>query len=303
MRALAILCVLAAIARGEPNPAAARLFDEGRLAAKAGNYTEACAKFTRALELDPAATGTELNLADCVEHLGNPSRAWKLFDDVAKKSESEFPARAKLARDRADLLAPKLALVVLQVAEPTPDLVVTIAGKPVVTAAEIRERVEPGQLAIEAALPGKPRFTRTVDVAAGATVTIEIPAIGVAATVTQPALGARQRSRVYLAAGVGGVGVAGVIVSIVLGIDARLSYQNQINNNGCTGSAVLTCTPAGAAAVASAGHEADVATIFVLGGAVLAALGATLYFTAPRDITVTPTASATGIGLSLAARF
>jgi hypothetical protein len=301
-----VLLAAASVARAEPDPAAAKLFDEGREAAKAGNYSEACAKFTRSFELDPA-TGTEVNLADCIEHQGFIARAWKLWDDAANRSEHDFPARSKLARERADKIVPKLATIVLEVAQPAPDVVLTIAGKPVPTAAEVRERVEPGQLDISATEPGKPRFVRTVQAAAGVTLTIDVPAFGVAvATVEPPPIPRRQRTRVYLAAGVGVVGVVGLVVASVVGLGARSMYQDQLASGACHETpGGLTCSTAGAAQVDSAGQGADTATVLFISGAVLVALGATLYFTAPREqvITVTPMATTAGIGLQLGTRF
>ena len=57
-----------------------KLFEEGRALAKAGNFTEACAKFETSLSLDPAV-GTKLNFADCHEHLGHFALA---LEDVAE---------------------------------------------------------------------------------------------------------------------------------------------------------------------------------------------------------------------------
>src|SRR5882672_5439773 len=97
----------------ESPPGGGKLFDEGRELAKQGKYAEACDKFTQSYALDPAV-GTELNLADCHEHLGHVAKAWHMFDDAAIQSEKTTnAARAKFARERADALIGKLATIVI----------------------------------------------------------------------------------------------------------------------------------------------------------------------------------------------
>ncbi|HEU4616168.1 MAG TPA: hypothetical protein VFS15_28920, partial [Kofleriaceae bacterium] len=82
----ALVCGLTATAAAQPGDGAApddaatddaappkestRLFEEGRALAKQGKYEQACATFSRSLELE-RAPGTLLNLADCHEHLGH----------------------------------------------------------------------------------------------------------------------------------------------------------------------------------------------------------------------------------------
>src|SRR5882672_2205364 len=61
------------------------LFDEGRELAKAGRYAEACPKFIESYKLE-IGMGTEFNLADCWEHLGQRELARTLFIDVAQQS-------------------------------------------------------------------------------------------------------------------------------------------------------------------------------------------------------------------------
>src|SRR5579863_8518518 len=92
MRARALIPVLGllfalerpAAAQGGGAATATTLFQEGREAAKKGDYATACAKMEESFRLDPAV-GTLLNLADCQEHMGHPASAWQRFREAADK--------------------------------------------------------------------------------------------------------------------------------------------------------------------------------------------------------------------------
>src|SRR5437868_723231 len=127
-----------------------RLFEEGRGLADKGDYEAACDKFTRAFALD-AAPGIELNLADCHEHLGHLTKAWRMFQESAKQWDQSDPVRAKFARDRASKVAKRLATVVIGVPDPQIDgLTIRVGDHEVTPAAEIREVFDPGELEIVA---------------------------------------------------------------------------------------------------------------------------------------------------------
>src|SRR6476661_8517539 len=96
MRKLATLCVLVALGSSARADDSKALFEEGRALAKAGNYTDACDRFERSEQLAPA-NGTEINLADCYEHVGKLQAAYDLFDKVANEALRDNQiARAKM---------------------------------------------------------------------------------------------------------------------------------------------------------------------------------------------------------------
>lgn len=321
VRALVMGLVLAvgssvAIAQ-QPNPEGAKLFEDGRELAKAGKYAEACDRFARSLEIDPAI-GTQLNYADCHEKMGQHVEAWRLFDGAAEAEKITNPQRAKFARERADALLPKLGVVVLRIATPdAPAIAVSIAGRTMKAAPVLTEIVKPGEVTITVTSSGEP-FQRTEKVAAGKTITIDVPAFAEPATVgggTQAVLepvagpvdtgGSRRRSRLLLAYGVGGAGGVALLAGVFIGLRAKNNYNEQFDNMNCTetdGSPV--CNDTGFSAQSDAVSLANVGTVLGVGGLALIAGGAVLYFTAPEsDVVVTPTATAQSAGISVVGRF
>src|SRR5512135_1242544 len=93
-----LLLAAASTARADDSAArASQLFQEGRALAKAGKLAEACARFQESFDLD-AETGTEVNLADCLEKTGKLRAAWHEFDTAAIVSlRAGNTTRAKFA--------------------------------------------------------------------------------------------------------------------------------------------------------------------------------------------------------------
>jgi hypothetical protein len=322
MRALVPICVVGAmtLAHAQPgNQAAqgARLFEEGRALVKEGKYAEACEKFAESYQLD-RAPGTQLNLGDCAEREGKLRKAWLLFDDAARAYEKGGrAAAAKLARDRAIALEPKLATVIVKLAEP--DLIgltLRIGDHGAAPAAEIVEHLDPGTVTITASAPGRTAFTATVNGEVGKQVTVEVPALGQGSTVDPgpglapgphpevPSSGPRDRSRVRLAVGLGIGGGAAFVVSGILALSARSTYQAAERDHCVRTGGQLACDDEGLDAIDSAGTRANIATAVAIGGGALVAAGAILYFTAPREqIQISPMASTSTVGLAVGTRF
>lgn len=320
MRRLAVVvaCALAsAPAHAQPSAGdateASKHFQAGRDAIKANRIDEACALFAHSYQLDPAL-GTALNLADCVERQGHLARAWRLFDLVARES-SAVPSRAKFARGRADALKPRLATLLVHVHEPgVPGLALDIAGERVAAGAELRALVDPGAVELVASAPGRATFRATVHVVANDMSVVEIPALAsrsaptptpTPAPVAAPAQDTRiRRSRLWLAGGVGAGGALGLGAALGFAISARRIYDGAFDADCRDTARGIACTARGNATIARAGDRADLATGFAIGGAVLVAAGAALYFTAPRDtVQVAPVATRDGLGLGIAGQF
>lgn len=295
-----ILVLVANTAYAEPaKEQAARLFEEGKELAKLAKYRDACDRFATSYELEPAL-GTQLNFADCQEHLGNLSRAYALFDDVANRTDRKTNAvRAQYARDRANALAPRLATVVLKIADTRRDrITVTIAGRKITPAAEIHERVDPGDVEIVVTAPER-RFAQTAHTTSGKTEVIEVPVLGASET-------RRRRRWVLAAAGMGAAGAVAMSVSGVMGLYAARHYHTAFARGECFETPDGDrCTPEGRAIVDAARSRANLATGVFIGGAALAGTAIAVYLLAPREtgVEVKPAVTATSVGLVIGRAF
>jgi tetratricopeptide (TPR) repeat protein len=298
-------------------PEATRLFEEGRVLADQGKLAEACERFAKSHELERAA-GTMLNLGDCAEREGDLRRAWLLYDAAAREYEEAGKEKsARFARGRADALAPKLATVMVRLAEPrAAGLTVRIGGRAVSPAAEIVERLPAGEIPIEVGAPGREPFATTARAAVGDQVIVVVPALrgvgGVTAAPPEPRPDrappdGRRRGRVILAGGAAGIGVLALGAAGVLAVGARSAYrryEDELEAHGCA----TDCSAADYALAVPyydrAALRADLATGFVIGGAALVAAGAILYVTAPRGRrTIAPSASAHAASVTASIRF
>ncbi|HEX7840158.1 MAG TPA: tetratricopeptide repeat protein, partial [Kofleriaceae bacterium] len=310
MRSLAFATVLGVVRAAAAEPAdtgeASASFQRGRDLAKLGRFDEACAEFENSYELDPAL-GTAVNLADCLEHQGKLYRAWELFDRVARDSQN-VQSRARLARRRAAALESRFARVIVTIREPsTPGLALRIGDRQVAPAAEVRELIEPRDVEVVATAPGRPAFRTTLHAARGQVAQVDVPAfadppheVSAGVPADAPVTTRRRRSRVYLAGGLGGAGVIGLGISLDLAITARHRYNAAIDGVCRQAAGGTACLEQ----VDSAGHRADLATGFVLGGAALVGAAVAVYMFAPREpVQVAPLVADRALGLGVAGRF
>ena len=324
-----LLLALASTAHADDNSArASKLFDEGRALAGAGKLTEACSKFEESFKLD-AQTGTEVNWADCLEKTGKLRAAWMQFDAAAIESlRAGNSVRAKFARDRADKLEGKLAQVVLHVAEPTmPGMTIQVGDHYLPPSAEVRDHVEPGDIAVTITAPKHGDFHTALHASAGATLVVEVileldpylkpqqaPAkpdsYPIASTVPPPSgtptaagepLGVsattpayemqRDPGRVHIAYALGGASIVTGLTGLGIAIYAKHAYDDAVKQND----------------ISKANHEvhvSDVGTGFAVASVAFGAAAAIVYFTAPRErVVVTPSASSTSASLTVFARF
>lgn len=325
------------VANADNSADATKLFSEAVALKDAGKYAEACGKFQASFELDKQAgrpaPGTQLNLGECAEREGTLRKAYLLFDDAekdygrrAKAAEAAIakdPSSAelkrdleraqagqKLARQRADALAPRLAKVVVRIAEPgVAGLSIRIGDRSVSPAAEVIEYLDTGNVTITATAPQREPFSTSAKAESGKQVVVEIPALkgpGGAPRPPEPTgpIVRRQRKRVLIAGAVGGTGVVLFGLSVVVGLGAKSDY-NAAKKNCVSEAGKLVCAnDEDRDAVNAAFDKADTATIFGIAGLALAAGGAALYFTAPREtINLTPIAAPGTAGVALSGRF
>ncbi len=176
---LGLLCpwLSTAHAQSDADRAAAQaLFDEAQELKEADEWEEACKKFEGSRALDPAL-GTQLNLADCYEHIGRTASAWVNFVEVAQADDDE--RRAGFARKRADGLKPRLTKLQINVEEPADGMVVKRDDVEVAQPTwGTLVPVDPGSYEISATAPGKHSWSDTVDVVGeGEAIEIDVPAL------------------------------------------------------------------------------------------------------------------------------
>src|SRR5262249_47887266 len=111
---------------GMTKATAEALFADGRRLMITGEYASACPKFAASQKLDPAV-GTELNLANCYEKLGQTASAWAEFRSAAAAARSiGSKDREQLAVDRSKTLETKLSYLTITTARPLPPRAPTV---------------------------------------------------------------------------------------------------------------------------------------------------------------------------------
>ncbi len=160
------------LAHADDSAAAQSLFDQAKKEMAAKDYASACPKLEESLRLQEGI-GTLLNLASCYEHAGKLASAWSKYLEVATRARAAGQAaRARIGKERADALAPKLSNLVVDVPGAThPDGLEVRRDGTVVGPAEwgVAIPADAGTHTIEASAPGHKPWSQTVVVADGAT--------------------------------------------------------------------------------------------------------------------------------------
>lgn len=143
----------------EKAASAQALFDEGLRLMNAGQPASACPKFAASQKLDPGM-GTKFRLAECYEKVGKTASAWALFTEIGDEARAaKRPDREKVARKRADELAPKLARMTILVAPDSANLAgleVRRDGTALDKAVwDVPMPIDPGEHFLTATAPGK----------------------------------------------------------------------------------------------------------------------------------------------------
>lgn len=299
----------------ENRAAAQVLFDQGKDLSKNNKFAEACPKFEESQRLDPRIS-TQFKLADCFEHIGKTASAWANFLDVASATKVAGQAdREQVARDRASAIEKKLSRLTIHVdGASTPGLKVLRDGSEVGHALwDTAVPIDPGQHRLMASAPGKQSWEGTFTVGApSASVTMTVPPLvdapvlispnpslhptpsdpathGNAPRMDRPLDGGSAGTTQRIVGGVvGGVGLAGIAVGAVFGLQAKSKLDN--SQQFCR--TKLLCSEQGLALNDDAKSAATISTIgFITGGAALAT-GLVLFFTAPSrpapQATITP---------------
>ncbi|HEU4538790.1 MAG TPA: hypothetical protein VFS00_31940, partial [Polyangiaceae bacterium] len=220
--------------------AAEALFDQGKKLMAEGKHAEACPKFAESQRLD-AGIGTMLYLSDCYEKIGRTASAWASFREAESAARASGQAeRARIARDRAAALEPKLSRLTINVSPKTaelPGVAIKRDGSALSNALwNSPLPVDPGPHAIEASAPGYRTITVNVEVRpGGGALSAEVPALereaaarATASAVNAPAAegGSGWPAQKTFALIAGGVGVVGLGVGTIFGLQASSSWKD-----------------------------------------------------------------------------
>lgn len=281
-------------ATAEPTPAektlATALFEEGRTLLAKGDVAAACAKLSESQRLDPGG-GTLLNVALCHEREGRTATAHQEFKEaLALAQRDRRPERVEAAQKHIDVLAPKLARIVVKVgtaaaAERWDVRVDEVQWAPASWGTPVP--VDPGTHTVRATAPGRVAFEKKIAIAEASEQVVEIAGL---AAIAQPSSPAKEAAPVSASSSRKtwgwvslGVGVAAVGVGSWLGWRAIGTRRDVVD--ACPDRA--RCDTASAAKNDDAVRDADRSTIaFALGGAAVG-VGAYLLLKNPDP---TPTA-------------
>ena len=314
-----LVCGSARVAHADPTPQekilAQSLFDDGRAKMQAGDYAAACPKLAESYRLDPAP-GTFLNLGLCHESEGRLATAYAELSEALSRAIREGRSdRQKTAREHLAAIAPRLSKLKLSVsAGAPPDLHVEVDGITLARAAwDVAVPMDPGQHMLVASASGRlPRQVPVTVEADGSTKEIEIgelevdPNVHIATGTPPPVVvpkppppepppdrSSALRTVGFVTLAVGGAGLIAGGIFGGLAASTWSGVKNECPNGACP-------TDASVADGRRAGTFADVATVSLIAGGVLAAAGLALVLFAPARKTtaawVSPTLGGVLVG-------
>lgn len=298
--ALSTALILPRAALAQTGPAARTeavaqaLFEEGVALMGEQRFEEACPKLAESQRLDPGG-GTVLNLASCLERLGQLASAYAMYADALSAAIRDGrKERETVARERLTTLLPQLTRLELRLAEPSleGELEVELDGVRLAPSAwRTPLPIDPGTHAVAARAPGRVAWSRTIEVLAnGDRIRIEIPplAVVVAATAPSPPPPPPPRREEPRPARI--VAFAGGSVALAIGLGAGIGalLAKDASDDGCP--TRDTCTADGAASMRTATTLAWTANVAVGVGLVALGVGAYLTLTGgrPKRVTLGP---------------
>ena len=306
------------------------LFREAKALSDAQQFDQGCPKFQESHRLDPKP-GTILNLAVCHEKQGKTASAWLDYIEAAS-----FAARAgqkdreAFAKEQAAKLEKMLPRLVVRVPVTTPGLIVKLDSAPLSDAAwGSLAPINPGNHSLEATASGYQGWSKTITIE-NAPGDIEVIVPKLEPDVVEkpkpelssggPKTDGQEKPKkdvppipppkssfnkpLWIGVGLGGVGLAGMIIGTAFGVQT-LNLRDA-GNAECGPAPLETyCTKMGLDLQAQAASAAPISTIgFVVGGvglgagAALVLLGLRQGAPAPSRAWVLPHVDRTGAGIA-----
>ncbi len=304
--AIALFLSFATARTANADPAVAdQLFKQAKELLKEGKIAEACKRFQESFDTDPAV-GSLMNLADCLERDGRIASAYGRWGEAVELTQRRKDERVDFARQRRDALKPKLSFLTIQVAGQGEGLSIYRGNTKLTQGAfGIALPTDPGNAVVQVVRGDQVLWERTVVLKESESATVLVD-LGEIVRVNPPPV----KKRVDSAEGGGGagtesdvgafwgpqrvaglvlmsVGVAGAAVGFTFG--GLASSKSGDIDAGCTPASgsdeTRFCTDSGRAAVDEAKTFADVSTYTLVASGVIAAVGVTVFVTAPSAAT------------------
>ncbi len=293
MRALALGAAFAGVgwlaspAWADDTAAADALFASAKELADAGDFEKACPKFEASLEAS-RTLGTLLNLADCLEKQGRLASAFARWEEAIKLATEKNDERVKFAGERKTALEPRVPSVVLEVKQGAEPLKVSLGKKEVEALSYgLPIKVDPGKVQVVVARDDLVLETVELELSEGEAKrhALDLDKIAKAHPSTKakemvPADPAqRYAGIVILSVGVAGLATFGILESVALARRAEADDGRCVEQ----ASGDVVCSPEGYELASSAGDLAEAGQWVGVAGLATAALGLTLFLTAPQD--------------------
>lgn len=214
---------------------AAALFEEGRKAAEAGDYTTAREKLTESQRVEPAV-GTLMNLADVEGHEGRLLEALARWNEAMALAQKTNDVRVEFIQGKIDRLQPRIPSLTIEVAGGLPEGTrISRNGDEVpLDTVGTAVQVNPGRYVITAKAPGRPEQRAEVFLEEGQREVARLtfreagpPEVAASNKIPERKAAAPDHTLAYV---LGGVGVAGVVVGAVTGLMLR-SKQSTIDEH------------------------------------------------------------------------
>lgn len=290
------------------------LFKEGKTLLTAKNYEAACPKFAESAKLDPAS-GTFYALGLCYEGQGKNASAWSAYLDAALAARKDGNAdREKNANKKAGEIEKKVPHVSFVVAAATSSLKgleLSVDGQVLAPASWSSAPLDGGEHKIAVKAVGKTPYEASFTVKpppdknevsvpelVDAPVDVVPPGGGSGPAPEEGSSGAGMRIAGFTLLGVGVVSVGLGAVFGAMALSKASDVKKVCSLQSCT-------DPAAVDKNESAKTFADVSTITIVAGAVLAAGGLVLVLVAPKSkkVGIAPALGPGYAGVSLGGSF
>lgn len=272
------------------------LFRDAKALMQQNKHAEACPKLEESQRLDPGG-GTQLTLALCYEGAGRFASAWAAFSEALTTAKRDNrPERAKIAQDKIDAVAAKMAYLTVVVPPEVASLSPEVKRdgsvlRPTVWGSAIP--VDPGEHVVEVTASGKKKWARKVTAGGseGLKITLKVPKLEDEGTGTEkkddggekppedttkpePGGGWKKPTGItLLVVGAIGVGVGGYFGFSAL--SKRKDADDRCPAKECTDPKAITL-------VDESKSAATISTVGIGLGVGLAVLGAVFVVTAPK---------------------